>query len=70
MKTAIAQDTTPAFPSLRATLGRIPNPVALVRAQEQLNMFRALDAAALRDAGLTKEDVGRATHADFLTEPR
>ncbi len=70
MKTAIARNTTIAFPSLRAALGRIPNPVALVRAQEQLYKFRALDAAALRDAGLTQEDVDRTTLADFMNKPR
>jgi hypothetical protein len=42
------------------------NPIRVLRALEQLNKFRALDDAALLDAGLGHEDVERATLGDFL----
>lgn len=48
----------------------LPSPMKMLRAQEQLNKFRALDNVALLDIGLTQQDVDRATLADFMTSPR
>lgn len=42
------------------------NPIRVLRALEQINKFRSLDDAALRDAGLSSEDVDRATLGDFI----
>lgn len=42
------------------------NPIRTLRALEQMNKFKALDDAALLDAGLSQEDVERATLRDFL----
>lgn len=66
MKTANAFSISNPLSGLRRVLANIPNPATMLRAQEQLNKFRAMDDAALKDAGLTREDVARATLADFL----
>lgn len=60
----------PQTQSLFAAIARIPNPLRVLRALEQLNKFRALDDAALRDMGLTRAHADRATLADFLADPR
>lgn len=69
MKTAQRPMTTATFAHFGKVIGNIPGPFQLLRAQEQLNKFKALDARALKDAGLTQEDVDRATLADFLNAP-
>ena len=48
---------------------QILNPFEVLRAQERLNKFRALDDAALKDAGLTRRDVETAKLTDFLNMP-
>ena len=56
--------------SLFAIIARIPNPLRILRALEQLNKFRALDAAALHDMGLSRAHASRATLADFMAAPQ
>jgi len=69
MKTVIATNTpttvAPLFPVTTAWL----NPLRVLRAMERLNKFRALDDAALADAGLSHVDVSKAKLSDFLDMP-
>lgn len=48
----------------------LPNPAAILRAQQQLNDFHQLDADARRDMGLIQDDFDTATRADFYGTPR
>lgn len=70
MKTATFKTKPSIISRMGTTFAAIPNPLQMLRAQEQLNKFRALDSVAMADMGLTQEDLDRATLADFMPAPR
>lgn len=73
MKTVIAAKSASPSTSFITSLFSVPihwlNPVRILRAQEQLNKFRAQNDAALQDAGLSQADVANARLGDFMTGP-
>jgi len=66
MKLTLTSKTISFFSALRVAASGVYSPFTVLRAQEQLNKFRKLDDAALKDMGLTHADVERATLNDFL----
>lgn len=66
MKLTITSKTLSFFSALRVAASGIHSPLTVLRAQEQLNKFRKLDDAALKDMGLSHADVERASLNDFL----
>ena len=69
MMTASSGSHTQPQERIVRAIPHLPNPFEFLLAQEQLNKFRALDGAALRDVGLTLADVENAALADFANMP-
>ena len=66
-----ATQPTSFFPSvLKFFVAVCAWPIDALRAQEQLNKFRALDTVALSDLGLSVADINSASLGDFMPKSR
>ena len=70
MPTINSPQKTSFFARSVALITRIPNLIHVLKAQEQLNKFRALDEDSLKDMGLTPEHAAEATRKDFMPKRR